>query len=129
MLSIENIFYLIQNMFNSSRNLFEFLSLTENISLKKPKNCEKCDFATKQSMFGVLAIVEILCYQGFPIPEYRTLSHPSGAPQRLCICPNCASGWLAPPVPHLRMYGGGGKDFWRTLAGKGERLSGAGGER
>ena len=82
MLSIENIFYLIQNMFNSSRNQFEFLSLAENISLKKPKNREKCDFATKQSMFGVLAIIEIICYQGFPIPEYRTLSQPSGAPQR-----------------------------------------------
>ena len=34
--------------------------------------------------------------------------------------------WLAPPVPHLRMYEGWGKDFWRTVAGEGERLNGSG---
>ena len=35
-----------------------------NIIPKKRINCGKCDFATKQHMFGAFAIDEILCYRG-----------------------------------------------------------------
>ena len=44
-------------------DLFE-LSKDGNIIPKKRANRDKCDFATKQRMFGVFAIDEILCYQG-----------------------------------------------------------------
>ena len=40
-----------------------------NTSPKKQVNRDKCDFATKQCMFGVLAIVEILNYRILPIPD------------------------------------------------------------
>ena len=33
------------------------------------EKARKCVFATKQRMFGVLAIVEILNYRGLPIPD------------------------------------------------------------
>ena len=39
------------------------------LSEKKHVNRDKCVFATKQRMFGVLAIVEILNYRGLPIPD------------------------------------------------------------
>ena len=39
------------------------------LSGKKRVNRDKYDFATKQRMFGVLAIVEILNYRGLPIPD------------------------------------------------------------
>ena len=83
-------------------NIFEFLSKDGNISpekvrksrqmqfhdktayvwmgilpLKKRVNRNKCSFATKQRMFGVLAIDEILCYQGTRFPGSRTLCHPA----------------------------------------------------
>ena len=44
--------------------------------LKKRINCHKCSFATKQHMFGVFAIDEILRYRGSRIPGSRTLCHP-----------------------------------------------------
>ena len=50
--------------------------MAENMTPKKCLNFEKWDFATKQRMFGVLAIVDILCYRGLSIPEPRTLSNP-----------------------------------------------------
>ena len=53
-----------------------YVSIAENSTHKKRVNRDKCNFATKKRMFGVLAIVEILHYRGFPIPESRTLSHP-----------------------------------------------------
>ena len=37
--------------------------------LKKRVNCNKCVFATKQRMFGVLIIAEILHYRGLPIQD------------------------------------------------------------
>ena len=43
--------------------------------LKKRVNCDKCSFATKQRMFGVFAIDEILCYRGTRFPGSRTLCH------------------------------------------------------
>ena len=39
------------------------------LSEKRRVNRDKCVFATKQRMFGVLAIVEILNYRGLPIPD------------------------------------------------------------
>ena len=49
--------------------------MAKNITPKMHVNREKSDFATKLR-FGVLAIVEIPRYRGFPAPESRTLSHP-----------------------------------------------------
>ena len=85
-------------------NIFEFLSKDGNITpekarksrqmpfhdktayvwmgmlpLKKRVNRDKCSFATKQRMFGVFAIDEILRYRGSRIPGSPTLCHP--APQ------------------------------------------------
>ena len=37
--------------------------------LKKRVNRDKCIFATKQRMFGVLAIIEILRYRGLSITD------------------------------------------------------------
>ena len=45
-------------------NLFELLSKDGNIIPKKRVNRAKCNFTTKQRMFGVFAIVEILRYRG-----------------------------------------------------------------
>ena len=44
--------------------------------LKKCVNHDKCGFATKQRMFGVFAINEILRYRGSPFPASCTLCHP-----------------------------------------------------
>ena len=82
-------------------NIFEFLSKDGNITpekarksrqmpfhdktayvwmgmlpLKKRVNRDKCSFATKQRMFGVFAIDEILRYRGSRIPGSPTLCHP-----------------------------------------------------
>ena len=46
------------------------------LPLKKCVNRDKCSFATKQRMFGVFAIDEILRYRGSRIPGSRTLCHP-----------------------------------------------------
>ena len=46
------------------------------LPLKKRVNRDKCSFATKQRMFGVFAIDEILRYRGSQIPGSRTLCHP-----------------------------------------------------
>ena len=46
------------------------------LPLKKRVNCDKCSFATKQRMFGVFAIDEILRYRGTRFPGSRTLCHP-----------------------------------------------------
>ena len=46
------------------------------LPLKKRVNCDKCSFATKQRMFGVFAIDEILRYRGNRFPGSRTLCHP-----------------------------------------------------
>ena len=39
------------------------------LSEKKSINRDKCVFATKERMFRVLAIIEILHYRGLPIPD------------------------------------------------------------
>ena len=44
--------------------------------LKKRITCDKCSFVTKQRIFGVFAIDEILRYRGSPFPASRTLCHP-----------------------------------------------------
>ena len=89
-------------------NIFEFLSKDGNITpekarkprqmpfhdktayvwmgilpLKKRVNRDKCSFATKQRMFGVFAIDEILRYRGSQIPGSRTLCHPARCVNRL----------------------------------------------
>ena len=46
------------------------------LPLKKRVNRDKCSFATKQRMFGVFAIDEILRYRGTWFPSSRTLCHP-----------------------------------------------------
>ena len=46
------------------------------VPLKKRVNRDKCSFATKQRMFGVFAIDEILRYRGTRFPGSRTLCHP-----------------------------------------------------
>ena len=46
------------------------------LPLKKRVNRDKCSFATKQRMFGVFAIDEILRYRGTWFPGSRTLCHP-----------------------------------------------------
>ena len=38
-------------------------------TVKKRVNRDKCVFATKHRMFGILAIIEILHYHGLPIPD------------------------------------------------------------
>ena len=45
--------------------------------LKKRVNRDQCSFATKQRMFGVFAIDEILRYRGTRFPGSRTLCHPA----------------------------------------------------
>ena len=56
------------------------------LPLKKRVNRDKCSFATKQRMFGVFAIDEILRYRGSPFPASHTLCHPDqgehSSPQR-----------------------------------------------
>ena len=47
------------------------------LPLKKRVNHDKCSFATKQRMFGVFAIDEILRYRGTRFPSSRTLCHPA----------------------------------------------------
>ena len=47
------------------------------LPLKKCVNRDKCSFATKQRMFGVFAIDEILRYRGTWFPGSRTLCHPA----------------------------------------------------
>ena len=74
LLSIENLYH-GSNDSISVANMFELLLMAKCITSKKCIDRDKCDFATIQGMFGVLAIYEILCYQGLPIPESRTLSH------------------------------------------------------
>ena len=56
--------------------------------LKKRENRDKCSFATKQCMFGVFSIDEILCYRGSPFPASRTLCHPASAHNALTLVPN-----------------------------------------
>merc|ERR1712082_107536 len=46
------------------------------LPLKKRVNRDKCSFTTKQRMFGVFAIDEILRYRGTRFPGSRTLCHP-----------------------------------------------------
>ena len=43
--------------------MFELPSQDENITPEKRVNRDKCNFATKQHMFGVFAIDEILRYR------------------------------------------------------------------
>ena len=82
-------------------NIFEFISKDGNITTEKARksrqmqfhdktayvwmgilplknrvNRDKCSFATKQRMFGVFAIDEILRYRGTRFPGSRTLCHP-----------------------------------------------------
>ena len=47
------------------------------LPLKKRVNRDKCSFATKQRMFGVFTIDEILRYRGTQSPGSRTLCHPA----------------------------------------------------
>ena len=49
------------------------------LPLKTRVNRDKCSFATKQRMFGVFAIDEILRYRGTRFPGSRTLCHPVDA--------------------------------------------------
>ena len=51
-------------------NMFESLSMDENITPEKARK------STKQRMFWVFAIDEILCYRGSHFPASRTLCHP-----------------------------------------------------
>ena len=44
--------------------------------LKKRVNCDKCSFTTKQHMFGVFPIAEILRYRWTWFVGLRTLCHP-----------------------------------------------------
>ena len=46
------------------------------LPLTKRVNRDKCSFETKQRMFGVFAIDEILRYRGTRFPGSRTLCHP-----------------------------------------------------
>ena len=47
------------------------------LPLKKRVNRDKCSFTTKQRMFGVFAIDEILCYRWTRFAGSRTLCHPA----------------------------------------------------
>ena len=47
------------------------------LPLKKCVNRVKCSFTTKQRMFGVFAIDEILCYRWTRFAGSRTLCHPA----------------------------------------------------
>ena len=47
------------------------------LPLKKRVNRNKCNFATKQRMFGVFAIDEILRYRWSPFTASRTFCHPA----------------------------------------------------
>ena len=72
--------------------------LLKIVPIKSEKNCDKCNFATKKRMFGVLAIVEILHYRGFPILESRTLSHPVPNVGDLLKCTLRFEGFSKGPV-------------------------------
>ena len=60
------------------------------LPLKKRVNRDKCSFATKQCMFGVFAIDEILRYRGTRFPGSRTLCHPAGS--HLAPAPKVVTG-------------------------------------
>ena len=47
------------------------------LPLKKRINRDKCSFMSKQPMFGVFAIDEILCYRWTPFVGSRTICHPN----------------------------------------------------
>ena len=64
------------------------------LPLKKRVNRDKCSFTTKQRMFGVFAIDEILRYRGTRFPGSRTLCHP---------------GW--PKFPYHSMYDVAGNGY------------------
>ena len=57
------------------------------LPLKKRVNRDKCSFATKQRMFGVFAIDEILRYRGTRFPGSRTLCHPGVKYMTKCLKP------------------------------------------
>ena len=113
-------------------NIFEFLSKDGNITpekarksrkmqfhdktayvwmgilpLKKCVNRNKCSFATKQRMFGVFAIDEILCYRGTRFPGSRTLCHPGYYPFDGSMTAR------APPVLKIRLP----KPSWKDVFG------------
>ena len=54
-----------------------FYQRMEILPLKKRVNCDKCSFTTKQRMFGVFAIDEILRYRWTRFAGLRTLCHPA----------------------------------------------------
>ena len=70
-------------------NIFELPSKYGNITpekafkLQQMQFCDKCSFTTKQPMFGVFAVDEILRYQGSPFPASHTLCYPA---VQYCIC-------------------------------------------
>merc|ERR1711952_85132 len=65
-------------------NIMNFYQRMGILPLKKRVNRDKCSFATKQRMFGVFAIDEILRYRGTRFPGSRTLCHP--VPEYAKVC-------------------------------------------
>ena len=63
------------------------------LPLKKRVNRDKWSFATKQRLFGVFAIDEILRYRWAPLAGLRTLCHPDCSPYIVIsteeICTTC----------------------------------------
>ena len=97
------------------------------LPLKKRVNRDKCSFATKQRMFGVFAIDEILRYRGSRIPGSPTLCHPG-----LDIKPTFVqtfSTWFGQEFEtevQARFWswtGVSGNDFWGFGNGKGMKKS------
>ena len=55
------------------QNIFDLPSKDGN----KRVNRDNCSFATKQHMFGIFSIDELLCYRWSRIAGWRTLCHPA----------------------------------------------------
>ena len=68
------------------------------LPLKKRVNRDKCSFATKQRMFGVFAIDEILRYRWAPLVGSRTLCHPATNKTYFLksYLRNSGKGWFCP---------------------------------
>ena len=60
-------------MHKGSHHIRRTVKKADNVRFGQP-SLPKCVFATKQHMFGVLAIVEILNYRGLPISNFKTKS-------------------------------------------------------
>ena len=84
------------------------------LPLKKCVNRDKCSFATKQRMFGVFAIDEILRYRGTRFPGSCTSCHPVIGQSRICFyfTRRMKTYWKFTLGPDAHMTGLVGRGRW-----------------